>query len=41
MKGDGTTNEQFYAFGADVCAVADGTVVSVQDGEPEQPRTRR
>jgi murein DD-endopeptidase MepM/ murein hydrolase activator NlpD len=34
--GDGSTNEQHYAFGADVLAVADGTVVSVQDGEPEQ-----
>ena len=34
--GDGSTNEQHYAFGADVLAVADGTVVFVQDGEPEQ-----
>jgi hypothetical protein len=34
--GDGTTNEQSYAFGADVLAVADGTVVFTQDGEPEQ-----
>ena len=35
-EGDGTTNEQFYAFGADVHAVADGTVVWIQDGKPEQ-----
>jgi murein DD-endopeptidase MepM/ murein hydrolase activator NlpD len=41
LKGDrvyeakGTTNEQFYAYGADVFAVADGTVVSVQDGKPD------
>ena len=33
--GDGRTNEQHYAFGADVLAVADGTVVYVQDGKPE------
>ena len=35
-EGDGTTNEQSYAFGAEVLAVADGTVVFTQDGEPEQ-----
>ena len=34
--GDGSQNEQYYAFGADVLAVADATVVIVQDGEPEQ-----
>lgn len=34
-EGKGTTNEQFYAYGADVFAVADGTVVSVQDGKPD------
>jgi hypothetical protein len=37
--GDGSTNEQHYAFGADVLAVADGTVVFTQDGEPEQSPT--
>lgn len=35
FDGDGSQNEQFYSFGADVLAVADGTVVSVQDGVPE------
>jgi Peptidase family M23 len=35
-EGDGTTNEQFFGFGADVLAVADGTVVFTHDGEPEQ-----
>jgi Peptidase family M23 len=35
-EGDGSTNEQSYAYGADVLAVADGTVVFTQDGEPEQ-----
>jgi Peptidase family M23 len=35
-EGDGSTNEQYYGFGADVLAVADGTVVFTQDGEPEQ-----
>ncbi len=35
--GDGTTNEQHHAFGADVYAVADGTVVSVVDGKPNTP----
>ena len=34
-EGEGATNEQFYAYGADVLAVADGTVVSVQDGKPD------
>src|SRR6516165_9819350 len=34
-EGKGTTNEQFYAYGADVFAVADWTVVSVQDGKPD------
>jgi hypothetical protein len=33
--GDGSTNEQHYAFGADVHAVAAGTVVAVQDRKPE------
>ena len=32
---DGSKIEQHYAFGQDVLAVADGTVVSVQDGKPE------
>src|SRR3954454_6094274 len=35
-EGDGITNEQFFGFGADVLAVADGTVVFTHDGEPEQ-----
>jgi hypothetical protein len=35
FDGDGSQNEQFYGFGADVFAIADGTVVSVQDGKPE------
>lgn len=34
-EGKGTTNEQFYAYGADVFAVADSTVVSVEDGKPD------
>jgi murein DD-endopeptidase MepM/ murein hydrolase activator NlpD len=34
-EGKGTTNEQFYAYGADVFAIADSTVVSVQDGKPD------
>lgn len=33
--GDGATNEQFYGFGADLLAVADGTVVAVSDGVEE------
>jgi hypothetical protein len=37
--GEGTENEQFYAFGADVVAVADGTVVFIQEGKPEQDPT--
>ena len=33
--GTGSANEQFYGFGAPVLAVADGTVVAVQDGIAE------
>ena len=32
FDGDGAKVEQHYAFGQDVLAVADGTIVSVQDG---------
>ena len=39
-EGRGTSNEQFYAYGADVRAVADGTVVSVQDGKPDTTPNR-
>lgn len=35
FDGGGTTNEQHYAFEQDVLAVADGTIVSIQDGKPE------
>jgi murein DD-endopeptidase MepM/ murein hydrolase activator NlpD len=41
LKGDrvyeaeGASNEQFYDYGVDVLAVADGKVVSIQDGKPE------
>ena len=35
FEGDGSKNEQHYAFEQDVLAVADGTVVSIQDGKPE------
>jgi hypothetical protein len=35
FDGDGSKNEQHYAFGEDVLAVADGTIVFVQDGKPE------
>lgn len=34
-EGDGSANEMFYGFGADVLAVADGTVVAAQDGVEE------
>jgi hypothetical protein len=36
FEGDGAKNEQHYAFGADLLAVAEGTVVSVRDGMPEE-----
>ncbi len=36
FKGDGSKNQQYYGFGAKVLAVAKGTVVFTQDGEPEQ-----
>ncbi len=35
FDGDGGKNEQHYAFEQDVLAVADGIVVSIQDGKPE------
>jgi hypothetical protein len=35
FDGDGSKSEQHYAFGENVLAVGDGTVVSVQDGKPE------
>ncbi|WP_378949880.1 M23 family metallopeptidase [Mesorhizobium sp. ANAO-SY3R2] len=35
FDGDGSKVEQHYAFGEDVLAVADGTVVSIQDGKAE------
>ncbi len=33
--GDGTQNEQYFAFGAEVVSVADGTVVSVREDMPD------
>jgi hypothetical protein len=36
MKGTGARTSSTSPFGADVLAVADGTVVVTQDGEPEQ-----
>ncbi|HEY1864779.1 MAG TPA: M23 family metallopeptidase [Roseiarcus sp.] len=36
FDGDGKKVEQYYGFGEDVLAVADGTVVSVHDGMPDQ-----
>jgi hypothetical protein len=35
-KGDGTRNEQYFAYGAKVSSVANGKVVFVRDGLPEQ-----
>ncbi len=34
--GDGARNEDHFAFGAEILAVADGTVVFVRDGMPEE-----
>jgi hypothetical protein len=36
FDGDGKAAEQYYGFGEEVLAVADGTVVSVHDGMPDQ-----
>jgi hypothetical protein len=36
FDGDGKKIEQFYGFGRDVLAVADGLVVSVHDGMPDE-----
>jgi hypothetical protein len=35
FTGDGTRNEDYFAFGAEVLAVAEGTDVFVRDGMPE------
>lgn len=35
-KGDGSRREMFYAYGAPVRAVADGTVVGAENGLPDQ-----
>jgi hypothetical protein len=36
FDGDGKTVEQYYGFGEEVLAIADGTVVSVHDGMADQ-----
>jgi hypothetical protein len=36
FSGDGTRNEQYFAYGAEVKSVADGEVVFVRDGLPEE-----
>jgi hypothetical protein len=36
FDGDGSRNEQWYGFGADVLAVADGSVSAAFDGMGEQ-----
>ena len=37
FTGNGSTPEQWFGHGAGVVAAADGTVVAVRDGLPEQP----
>jgi hypothetical protein len=40
FKGDGTNNKDYFSYGQDVLAVADGEVVTVIDGTPDnQPFT--
>jgi hypothetical protein len=36
FTGDGARPEDWYGFGAEVLAVADGTVVAIQEGYPEE-----
>jgi hypothetical protein len=36
FDGEGKNVEQHYGFGEDVLAVADGTIVSIQDGMPDE-----
>jgi murein DD-endopeptidase MepM/ murein hydrolase activator NlpD len=36
FTGDGSRNEQYFCFGADILAAAAGTVVSVREGMPEE-----
>ena len=40
-KGDGTKFSDYYAYGADVHAAADGRVVAVETGQPENPDMMR
>ena len=40
FDGDGSRREQWYGFGAEVYAVADGTVVAVQEGRLEETPLR-
>jgi hypothetical protein len=39
FDGDGKKDEQYYGFGADVLAVADGAVVYTHDGMPDETPT--
>lgn len=36
FTGDGSRPEDWYGFGAEILAVADGTVVAVEEGHPEE-----
>lgn len=36
FSGDGSRNEDWYGYGVDLLAVADGTVAAVGDGQPDQ-----
>lgn len=36
FSGDGTRNDQYFAFGAEVSSVANGTVIAVRDDMPEE-----
>jgi hypothetical protein len=36
FEGDGSEREQWFGFGAEVLAVADGAVVAIQEGRPEE-----
>jgi hypothetical protein len=37
FEGDGTKNEQYFAYGADIVSVGNGTVVSVRDDMDDTP----
>lgn len=41
FRGDGEKNEDWYGFGSPIVAPADGVVVAMSDGQPDNTRSRK